>query len=54
MSNKEIGRLLNIGDSTVRNHVHNILEKLQLHRRGEPTARLRHRQLDFKPRSFRT
>jgi two-component system nitrate/nitrite response regulator NarL len=35
MSNKEIGRALRIGDSTVKNHVHNILEKLQVHRRGE-------------------
>jgi DNA-binding NarL/FixJ family response regulator len=52
MSNKEIGRSLNIGDSTVKNHVHNILEKLQLHRRGEAAARLRYRQFDLKPRLF--
>jgi len=41
MSNKEIGRALRISDATVKNHVHNILEKLQVHRRGEAAARLR-------------
>jgi two-component system nitrate/nitrite response regulator NarL len=41
MSNKEIGRALRIGDSTVKNHVHNILEKLQVRRRGEAAVRLR-------------
>jgi DNA-binding NarL/FixJ family response regulator len=41
LSNKEIGRALRIGDSTVKNHVHNILDKLQVHRRGEAAVRLR-------------
>ena len=41
MSNKEIGRALRIRDATVKNHVHNILEKLQVHRRGEAAARFR-------------
>jgi two-component system, NarL family, nitrate/nitrite response regulator NarL len=41
MSNKEIGRALRIGDATVKNHVHNILEKLQVHRRGEAAATFR-------------
>jgi two-component system, NarL family, nitrate/nitrite response regulator NarL len=41
MSNKEIGRALRIVDSTVKNHVHNILEKLQVHRRGEAAVRFR-------------
>jgi two-component system nitrate/nitrite response regulator NarL len=41
MSNKEIGRVLRIGDATVKNHVHNILEKLQVNRRGEAAAHLR-------------
>jgi DNA-binding NarL/FixJ family response regulator len=40
-SNKEIGRALRISNATVKNHVHNILEKLQVHRRGEAAARLR-------------
>jgi DNA-binding NarL/FixJ family response regulator len=41
MSNKEIGRALRIGASTVKNHVHNILDKLQVHRRGQAAVRLR-------------
>jgi DNA-binding NarL/FixJ family response regulator len=41
MSNKEIGRTLHIGGSTVKNHVHNILEKLHLHRRGQAAAQFR-------------
>ena len=40
-SNKEIGRALRISNATVKNHVHNILEKLDVHRRGEAAARLR-------------
>lgn len=41
MSNKEIARLLRIGVSTVKNHVHSILEKLHVTRRSEAAARLR-------------
>jgi two-component system, NarL family, nitrate/nitrite response regulator NarL len=41
LSNKEIGTRLFIEVATVKNHVHNILEKLQVHRRGEAAARLR-------------
>ena len=41
MSNKEIGRALSISNATVKNHVHNILEKLQVQRRGEAAARIR-------------
>jgi two-component system nitrate/nitrite response regulator NarL len=41
LSNKEIGRRLYIEVATVKNHVHNILEKLQVSRRGEVVARLR-------------
>jgi DNA-binding NarL/FixJ family response regulator len=41
MSNKEIGRALRISNATVKNHVHNILEKLQVDRRGQAVARLR-------------
>jgi DNA-binding NarL/FixJ family response regulator len=40
-SNKEIGRSLQISGATVKNHVHNILEKLQVRRRGEASALLR-------------
>lgn len=41
LSNKEIAQRLHIGVATVKNHVHNILDKLQLTRRGEIGARLR-------------
>lgn len=41
LSNKEIARGLGIEVATVKNHVHNILEKLQVHRRGEAAARVR-------------
>jgi two-component system, NarL family, nitrate/nitrite response regulator NarL len=41
LSNKEIGRRLSIELSTVKNHVHSILEKLGAHRRGEAAARFR-------------
>lgn len=37
-SNKEIGRALRISYATVKNHVHNILEKLEVRRRGEAAA----------------
>lgn len=40
-SNKEIGQRLGIEPATVKNHVHNILDKLQVHRRAEAGARLR-------------
>jgi two-component system, NarL family, nitrate/nitrite response regulator NarL len=40
-SNKEIACQLGIGAATVKNHVHNILEKLHVHRRGEAGATLR-------------
>lgn len=40
-SNKEIACQLGIGSATVKNHVHNILEKLDVHRRGEVPSALR-------------
>ena len=41
LSNKEIARRLFIEVSTVKNHVHGILEKLHVHRRYEAVARMR-------------
>jgi len=41
LANKEIAQRLGIEVATVKNHVHNILEKLQVHRRGEAAARMR-------------
>ncbi|MBV8187771.1 MAG: response regulator transcription factor [Alphaproteobacteria bacterium] len=41
LSNKEIARRLGIQAATVKNHVHNILDKLKVHRRGEAVACLR-------------
>jgi two-component system, NarL family, nitrate/nitrite response regulator NarL len=38
MSNKEIGRALSITEGTVKNHVHNALEKLQLENRIQAAA----------------
>ena len=40
-SNKEIARQLAISVATVKNHMHNILQKLQVSRRGQAAARLR-------------
>lgn len=41
MSNKEIARKLGIEVSTVKSHVHNLLQKLNLDRRGKIAVRLR-------------
>lgn len=41
LSNKEIAGQLGIEVATVKNHVHNILEKLEVSRRSEVVARLR-------------
>jgi DNA-binding NarL/FixJ family response regulator len=40
-SNKEIARRLAISAATVKNHMHNILQKLQVSRRGQAAALLR-------------
>jgi DNA-binding NarL/FixJ family response regulator len=40
-SNKEIGRRLQISPSTVKNHIHSILQKLNVARRGQAAALLR-------------
>jgi DNA-binding NarL/FixJ family response regulator len=41
LSNKQIARQLGIQATTVKNHVHNSLDKLKVHRRGEAAASLR-------------
>jgi two-component system nitrate/nitrite response regulator NarL len=41
LSNKDIARYLGIEVATVKNHVHNILDKLKVRRRGEAAACLR-------------
>jgi two-component system, NarL family, nitrate/nitrite response regulator NarL len=41
LSNKEIAKALSIELATVKNHVHNILEKLNVNRRTEAAARAR-------------
>ena len=41
LSNKDIARQLGIEATTVKNHVHNILDKLKVRRRGEAAARIR-------------
>ncbi|MFZ1904650.1 MAG: response regulator transcription factor [Steroidobacteraceae bacterium] len=41
LTNKEIARQLGIETATVKNHVHNLCEKLEVHRRGQATARIR-------------
>jgi DNA-binding NarL/FixJ family response regulator len=43
-SNKEIARDLAISCATVKNHMHNILQKMQVSRRGQAVARLRTRR----------
>lgn len=45
LSNKEIARNLEISTQTVKNHVHNVLEKLHLHRRSEAARYARQRGL---------
>jgi DNA-binding NarL/FixJ family response regulator len=50
LSNKEIATQLFIEVSTVKNHVHNLLEKLNVRRRGEAAARLRPLMLHFAAR----
>jgi two-component system nitrate/nitrite response regulator NarL len=44
LSNKEIARTPRIRGTTVKNHVHNVLRKLSVRRRGEAAARLRARR----------
>jgi two-component system, NarL family, nitrate/nitrite response regulator NarL len=41
LTNKDIARRLGIEAATVKNHVHNICEKLSVHSRGQALARIR-------------
>jgi two-component system, NarL family, nitrate/nitrite response regulator NarL len=41
LTNKQIARQLGIEAATVKNHVHHLCEKLEVHRRSEATARIR-------------
>lgn len=49
LTNKQIAQLLCIELPTVKNHVHHILGKLEVHRRGEAAATLRRLRLDRVP-----
>jgi DNA-binding NarL/FixJ family response regulator len=49
LSNKEIGTRLSITEGTVKNHVHNALEKLQLENRIQATAFLIREGLAHRP-----
>ncbi len=42
LTNKQIATRLGIEPATVKNHVHRILQKLAVHRRGEAASQLRH------------
>lgn len=54
LSNKEIARALSIGMPTVKNHVHHILGKLRVVRRGEAAAHARMRERSDQQRVERT
>jgi len=51
LSNKEIGSRLSITEGTVKNHVHNALEKLQLENRIQATAYVIREGLAHRPES---
>ena len=47
MSNKEIAQRLSLGTSTVKNHVHSLLGRLQVGRRAEAAARITRPLADY-------
>jgi DNA-binding NarL/FixJ family response regulator len=49
LSNKEIGTKLSITEGTVKNHVHNALEKLQLENRVQAAAYVVREGLGHRP-----
>lgn len=49
LANKEIARCLRISESTVKNHMHNVLDKMGARRRGEAVARFRREQDQVAP-----
>lgn len=51
LTNKEIAVALGIEVATVKNHVHNLLEKMNVQRRGEAAARFRQRAPDREMRA---
>ena len=56
-SNKEIAQKLNIAEPTVKNHVHHLLEKLEVTSRAQAAARATltpHRRRPFDPPRFRS
>ena len=53
LSNKDIARRLGIEVSTAKNHVHNILEKLNVGHRGEAAAQVRARRPRWTPAETR-
>jgi ATP/maltotriose-dependent transcriptional regulator MalT len=40
LSNKQIARQLDVGVATIKSHVHNLLSKLEVERRGQVMSRL--------------
>ncbi len=52
LSNKQIATSLGIEVATAKNHVHNILEKVQVHRRGDAVSRMRSRRLRNRDRDL--